>query len=46
MSNTTIGDERTTHCPQCDKTTDQYRYHSGEWVCVECGEETTENNDE
>jgi len=38
-----VGKDRVSNCPHCEKETEQYVYHNGNWVCCRCGKEVEEN---
>lgn len=34
---THVGSEQAKHCEHCERETVHYLYHSGDWICAECG---------
>jgi len=37
MTEAHVGEEREMHCTDCEADRTHFLYHSGEWVCMECG---------
>ena len=44
MTDAYVSEERILACDNCG-ITNHYLYHSGDWVCVECGESNEDGHD-